>query len=279
MTQMAALVERLDGEEDVIRSNGVGHDGDASEELSELSSAEASHSDGDAGPDPVKERAKSGRGPKKSKSVVQGGKLLAEAFARTLHQTSKKDLRVLGKSQESLKRRREELDDAREAKARAKTRKEIVSRGRTKIPIPGEDANHDKKERELRKLATRGVVRLFNMVSKFKKQEITESKEKAAKNKKRFLSEMRKPLEQEEKQSKNKKFAREEEKKKKEWAALQDSFTGLDGGAKNWDQYDSDESEGGGKGKDSDDSDESGPENDQDDGIDGEPSDASSDDD
>ncbi|KAF6258102.1 hypothetical protein COO60DRAFT_1626549 [Scenedesmus sp. NREL 46B-D3] len=62
-----------------------------------------------------------------------------------------------------------EADEAAARQAK-KQRQEMRQRGHLKVPKKGADPAHDAREKQLQKLATRGVVLLFNAVNKAQKQ-------------------------------------------------------------------------------------------------------------
>lgn len=73
---------------------------------------------------------------------------------------------VLAASKSVLKRAREDDDTSAKAASARKARAELLKkRGHAPVPARGEDPEHDAREKALSKIATRGVVALFNAVS------------------------------------------------------------------------------------------------------------------
>lgn len=125
----------------------------------------ASHDEPASAP-PDKELA----GPFKSKDK---GAAIAKAFAKVTHGRTvdrQAGTAILSGSKSVLKRQRQEaVDEATERKAKV-LRQEMRKRGHDKIPRRGEDPSHDITEKLLLRTARKGVVRLFNAVSKAQKQ-------------------------------------------------------------------------------------------------------------
>ncbi|KAA6430059.1 hypothetical protein WJX79_009718 [Trebouxia sp. C0005] len=92
---------------------------------------------------------------------------VARAAARLLDQDDPDGgLAILSKSKSVAKRQREDAEESKAVKAAKKMRLEMRQRGHVAVPKRGEDPEHDAQEKTLLKTATRGVVRLFNAVSK-----------------------------------------------------------------------------------------------------------------
>ena len=73
---------------------------------------------------------------------------------------------VLAASKSVLKRAREDDETSAKAASARKARHELLRRrGHAPVPPRGEDPEHDAREKALSKIATRGVVALFNAVS------------------------------------------------------------------------------------------------------------------
>jgi len=96
------------------------------------------------------------------------GKTLAAAFQQIMQKTrTGKDATagiLVGRKQLAEK----ELAEEEEAEVRRtkKMRTDMKKRGHVKVPRRGKDPEHDAQEKALTKLATKGVVRLFNAVAK-----------------------------------------------------------------------------------------------------------------
>ena len=69
-----------------------------------------------------------------------------------------------------IKRKREEGAAERADRATKLLRLEMRQRGHLAVPKRGADPAHDAREKALLKLATKGVVRLFNALAKAQKQ-------------------------------------------------------------------------------------------------------------
>lgn len=122
---------------------------------------------------------------------------VARAAARLL-ETDDPDggLAILSKSKSVAKRQREEAAESNADKAAKKMRLEMKQRGHVAVPKRGEDPPHDANEKALLKTATRGVVRLFNAVSKAQRDQkdalVGGSRSRVAKlDKASFLAELR----------------------------------------------------------------------------------------
>jgi hypothetical protein len=73
---------------------------------------------------------------------------------------------VLAASKSVLKRAREDDETTAKATSARKARADLLKkRGHARVPSRGEDPEHDAREKMLSKIATRGVVALFNAVS------------------------------------------------------------------------------------------------------------------
>jgi hypothetical protein len=138
-----------------------------------------------------------------------------------------------------------------------------VPAARQPVPRKGEDPAHDVREKALQRLATRGVVLLFNAVNKAQKQKaeaeaaggVSKRKAAAAKlGKASFLAELKQaatvgvPVEaagaqQQQKQGKGKGQQQQQQQQRDPgggagWEVLGEGFPGLTGGAKmkDWDR-------------------------------------------
>lgn len=105
---------------------------------------------------------------------LEGGKKrsFAQAFSKVLSSAAdapgaKTDAAPILAGSGAIKRRqKEERESERADSAHRKHKEELKRRGHVAVPKKGEDPEVDKRERALSKLATKGVVRLFNAVSK-----------------------------------------------------------------------------------------------------------------
>ncbi|KAI8474980.1 MAG: Metallo-dependent phosphatase-like protein [Monoraphidium minutum] len=77
---------------------------------------------------------------------------------------------ILAESAGVQKRRQEEEGDAEARREAKKQRLAMKKRGHLGIPRKGADPSHDAREKSLQRLATRGVVLLFNAVNKAQRQ-------------------------------------------------------------------------------------------------------------
>ncbi|DBB00102.1 TPA: hypothetical protein ACH3X1_013955 [Trebouxia sp. C0004] len=122
---------------------------------------------------------------------------VARAAARLLDQDDPDGgLSILSKSKSVAKRHREDAEESKADKAAKKMRLEMRQRGHVAVPKRGEDPQHDAQEKALLKTATRGVVRLFNAVSKAQRDQkdalVGGSRARVAKlDKASFLAELR----------------------------------------------------------------------------------------
>eukprot|EP00878_Enallax_costatus_P036343 GHUV01040803.1.p1 GENE.GHUV01040803.1~~GHUV01040803.1.p1 ORF type:complete len:378 (+),score=165.42 GHUV01040803.1:47-1180(+) len=113
-------------------------------------------------------------------SFLEGGKSasFAKAFAKIMAKPSKAAATkaatpadvILSESASMAKRKAEVAADEAAARETKKQRLELKRRGHLKVPKKGADPAHDVREKQLQKLATRGVVLLFNAVNKAQKQ-------------------------------------------------------------------------------------------------------------
>ncbi|KAL3155385.1 hypothetical protein ABBQ38_010943 [Trebouxia sp. C0009 RCD-2024] len=122
---------------------------------------------------------------------------VARAAARLLEQdVAEGGLAILSKSKSVAKRQREEAEETKADKAAKKMRLEMKQRGHVAVPKRGEEPQHDALEKALLRTATRGVVRLFNAVSKAQRDQkdalVGGSRSRAPKlDKASFLAELR----------------------------------------------------------------------------------------
>lgn len=122
---------------------------------------------------------------------------VARAAARLLDQDDPAGgVAILSKSKSVAKRQREDAEESKADKAAKKMRLEMRQRGHVAVPKRGEDPQHDAQEKALLKTATRGVVRLFNAVSKAQRDQkdamVGGSRSRVAKlDKASFLAELR----------------------------------------------------------------------------------------
>ncbi|GBF99622.1 hypothetical protein Rsub_12301 [Raphidocelis subcapitata] len=93
------------------------------------------------------------KGPKAAKAAAAGGGDL-----------------ILAESAGVQKRKVEEEEDAAARHEAKKQRLAMRTRGHLTVPRKGEDPAHDVREKQLQRLATRGVVLLFNAVNKAQRQ-------------------------------------------------------------------------------------------------------------
>ncbi|KAL0051544.1 hypothetical protein WJX82_009594 [Trebouxia sp. C0006] len=122
---------------------------------------------------------------------------VARAAARLLDQDYPDGgLAILSKSKSVAKRQREDAEESKADKAAKKMRLEMRQRGHVAVSKHGENPQHDAQEKALLKTATRGVVRLFNAVSKAQRDQkdamVGGSRSRVAKlDKASFLAELR----------------------------------------------------------------------------------------
>ncbi|GLI67837.1 hypothetical protein VaNZ11_012121 [Volvox africanus] len=102
------------------------------------------------------------------------GASFAKAFSKLLKAKSKPSevgrVPILEKSKTVAKRQAEEDADAEARRDAKRARQELRQRGHVKVPRKGEDPGHDQLEKQLGRLATKGVVMLFNAISAAQKQ-------------------------------------------------------------------------------------------------------------
>ncbi|GIL57774.1 hypothetical protein Vafri_12918 [Volvox africanus] len=102
------------------------------------------------------------------------GASFARAFSKLLKAKSKPSevgrVPILEKSKTVAKRQAEEDADAEARRDAKRARQELRQRGHVKVPRKGEDPGHDQLEKQLGRLATKGVVMLFNAISTSQKQ-------------------------------------------------------------------------------------------------------------
>lgn len=138
--------------------------------VSQVANAQTRTSDGGSGENASADADKEPAGPFKSKDK---GAAIAKAFAKVTHgrtEDRKAGAGILSGSKSVLKRQREEAaEEAIERKAKM-LRQEMRKRGHAKVPRRGEEPSHDVTEKLLLRTARKGVVRLFNAVSKAQKQ-------------------------------------------------------------------------------------------------------------
>jgi hypothetical protein len=158
---------------------------------------------------------------KSNPGFLEGGKsaTLARAFARTLDSASKNakqnlltaelDAPILAASKSLATRKAEEEALSKADRAAKRLKMEMRMRGHVVPSKRGEDPDADAKEKSLQKIATRGVVQLFNAVAKAQRKlrevdDLTHSRAQAAKlGRASFLLELKKA--REESSSKHKK--------------------------------------------------------------------------
>ncbi|KAK9806858.1 hypothetical protein WJX72_005147 [[Myrmecia] bisecta] len=184
------------------------------------------------------------------------------AFAKIMEREALTDSKVapiLAGSKSLAKRKAEEEDAERVDREAKRLRIEMKRRGHVAVPKKGENPQHDVREKGLVKLATRGVVRLFNAVAKAQKQqreaEAGGSKSKVPKlSKASFLAELKGGAPSQQMPiggpaaaaGKSKKAAEQTaphhtDEQPAGWDVLREGFTGLQGGQKmkDWDKQES----------------------------------------
>ena len=119
---------------------------------------------------PSKKQQKKLKASKRGPSAPASNKdaALAKAFAKIMEAPHARTgpSAVLAASKSVLKRTREDDEASAKAASARKARAELLrKRGHAPVPARGEDPEHDAREKALSKLATRGVVALFNAVS------------------------------------------------------------------------------------------------------------------
>lgn len=126
-------------------------------------------SSGDDGDDSDEEGNEGGGGTDKP---LPGGKsqAFAKAFAKILTKKVKSSAPdvILAESKTVQRHKQQEQEDEEVQRAAKRRRYELRKRGHEKVPRRGEDSQHDAAEKQLMRLATRGVVMLFNAVAKAK---------------------------------------------------------------------------------------------------------------
>ncbi|KAL4437109.1 hypothetical protein ABPG75_004248 [Micractinium tetrahymenae] len=138
--------------------------------------------------------------------IVEGsGKKAAEAVAATAQQAAAAPAAIaaaaaapiLATSRSIAKRKAEEAEEAKADREAKKLRQEMKQRGHVVPKRRGQDPEGDAREKGLQRLATKGVVRLFNAIAKAQKQlreaeEATGSRAKAVKlGKASFLAQLK----------------------------------------------------------------------------------------
>lgn len=234
-----------------------------------------------------------GDGQQPNVGFLKGGKgaSFAKAFAKILENSSNRAAVVarqggaagpaaaaappiLAASKSVAKRKAEEVVEQRADREARKLRQEMKVRGHAVPARRGQDPETDQREKALQRLATKGVVRLFNAIAKAQKQlrdaeEATGSRAKAVKlGKASFLAQLKRsseagqqeqqlvpsaPLQQQvggtaaaggskKQQQQQRKAAAAESSSEDEdasgWDVLQQGFVGLQGGnkMKDWDK-------------------------------------------
>lgn len=211
---------------------------------------------------------------------LEGGKsaTLARAFARTLDSASRNatlaaglDAPILAGSKSLATRKAEEEALSKADRAAKRLKMEMRMRGHVVPPRRGEDPGADAKEKALQKIATRGVVQLFNAVAKAQRKlrevdELTHSRAQAAKlGRASFLLELKKAREESSSNNPKKKDSSHptsskdqgedgmidpevdmDEEAAEGWQVLSQSFDGLKGRGrmKDWDKHGLSDSEG-----------------------------------
>lgn len=129
------------------------------------------------------------------------GASFARAFSKVLETKAKPSLAstsgkdVILADSKSLRKRKAEDEAAKQAQRTNKLLKmELRQRGHLSVPKKGENPEHDLREKQLLKLATKGVVLLFNAVAKAQKQkqEAVLTGKKAKLSRASFLAELTK---------------------------------------------------------------------------------------
>ncbi|CAD7699484.1 unnamed protein product [Ostreobium quekettii] len=126
-----------------------------------------------------------------------GCSALSAAFSRVLGKKTRRKEGILGESKTNQKRKREDEDELEAVAEQVQKRKGIYEMGHVKVPKLGMDPEHDAENRRLVKLATKGVVRLFNTVAKLQhaqKKASSKAATRAAERRVKFLDELKKPL-------------------------------------------------------------------------------------
>eukprot|EP00884_Botryococcus_braunii_P003905 jgi/Botrbrau1/13515/Bobra.0347s0002.2 len=155
--------------------HGTSEEDSDSEEAGTVDSGEAELDTGEEESDP--ETAGPGNGTKDLLAEEAEGNQ-ASAFARAFQKVVGSSERgptggdpILAASKSVLKRQRVE-DEEQQAKRKAKKlRMEMRKRGHVAVPPKGENPEVDAREKALMRLATRGVVNLFNAIAVAQKQE------------------------------------------------------------------------------------------------------------
>uniref|UniRef100_A0A7S3UDJ5 RRP15-like protein n=1 Tax=Picocystis salinarum TaxID=88271 RepID=A0A7S3UDJ5_9CHLO len=162
-----------------------------------------------------------------------GQAALARAFAKVVQKQDQGKFADLNAYTETIKSRRRKQDVEQEEEEAERTRKknerlELKKRGRMYPKKAGVEPMVDQMERKLRKIATRGVVTLFNAVAKAQKT-VEDNKNKtnsaAALTKAAFLAEIKGGLSNDKEPKKER-----NENSKVGWDVLQDGYQNLGNG-------------------------------------------------
>jgi hypothetical protein len=148
--------EDIDGGSDASSSSGAGQEGDESDAGMESFDEDV----GGREDDEVMSDGSRGEGPTRPHGGQKDG--MADVMARILNQQVNKKAPVLAKRRTALMK---ETEEEKKARARAKTaaeRKRATLNHQLYVP----DHTDAEKERQLKRIATRGVVALFNAVTK-----------------------------------------------------------------------------------------------------------------
>ncbi|GAX79855.1 hypothetical protein CEUSTIGMA_g7295.t1 [Chlamydomonas eustigma] len=172
-------------ESDDEQSSQEGGEGEEEEESEEKADAHTDDSDEDGSlKDRGDEEPTSLSGEKVEKQFLEGGKgfSFAKAFAKILTEKPKKGdgvvtegdqngiVPILAESISVAKRKTAEQEAAKTNRAAKKLRLDMKRRGHVRVLKKGEDPEADLREKQLNRLATRGVVLLFNAVAKAQKE-------------------------------------------------------------------------------------------------------------
>lgn len=198
------------------------------------------------------------RGKSKAK-FTEGDKSasFAKAFAKIMSRevSAAQGSNLILADSSSLKKRKADEDAAERTDSAARNlRAQLKQRGHQKVPVRGEDPQHDQREKQLHKLATKGVVLLFNAVAKAQKSStdaLAQARKSVKMDKKAFLAQLKQtPSGQQQQQGgpggsvlglgpPGAPF----QTPATGWKVLQDDYTGLTGGKKlkDWDKASSDE--------------------------------------
>ncbi|MEW5301676.1 MAG: hypothetical protein WDW38_002693 [Sanguina aurantia] len=194
--------EELESDDDGLSSEMIGDD-DEFVEVEEESGAPAAAGDDDSDGDDIMGGGGSSSGSgdeggeggekRETKALKEGGKFtegekgqsFAKAFSKILGKTPKALLAaeeggavaaegavaVLAGEKSFQKKQEEEKATSEASKAARKLRLLLKLRGHRTVPKRGEDPAHDLKEKSLGRLATKGVVLLFNAVAQAQKKQ------------------------------------------------------------------------------------------------------------